>query len=257
MMVSALELRIALVLVALLVVIVFYVWYRANRKDVVTNSVTQENEDFSSDIEDFLTMPERNAKEDFPDDLRSEFQTVSKELREEKTNKRVKAANHSRLDKEEKKEVKETPQADKELLIVMHVVAKPQSDFTGPMVKKMMLELDLQFGEMGAYHFNIDRLGEKKSVYFVLNMFNPGSFEPKAMADFKTRGLTLILQLPGPEDSLKSFNIMSEHAQRLAIFLNGDLLDQDHNQMTAQALTHYKEQVQLFGLRASRISTRT
>jgi FtsZ-interacting cell division protein ZipA len=62
------------------------------------------------------------------------------------------------------------------------------------------------------------------------------------------------LQLPGPEDELKSFNIMVEHAQRLAAFLNGDLLDEDHNPITKQIITMYKEQVQLFGLRATRQS---
>jgi FtsZ-interacting cell division protein ZipA len=63
------------------------------------------------------------------------------------------------------------------------------------------------------------------------------------------------LQLPGPEESLKSLNIMLEHAQRLATFLNGDLLDTNQSPLTNQAISHYKEQVQLFGLRASRAAT--
>ena len=75
------------------------------------------------------------------------------------------------------------------------------------------------------------------------------------MADLETRGLTLVLQLPGPEDALKSYNIMCEHAQRLATFLNGDLLDQDQNAITTQAISHYKEQVQLFGLRVGKLSS--
>jgi len=140
------------------------------------------------------------------------------------------------------------------LLMIMHVVAKQGAYFTGPMIKQMMTELDLHFGEMGAFHFSVDRLGKKQSIYCILNMFQPGSFDIQHMAGLETRGLTMVLQLPGPEDCLKSYNIMCEHAQRLATFLNGDLLDQDHNIMTTQAITHYKEQVQLFGLRVGRSS---
>ena len=85
-------------------------------------------------------------------------------------------------------------------------------------------------------------------------MIKPGVFDMEAMDAFETRGLTMILQLPGPEDELKSFNIMVEHAQRLAAFLNGDLLDEDHNMLSKQSISLHKEQVQLFGLRATRKS---
>lgn len=253
MTVSALELRIALIVVALIVVIVFYVWYRASSKDYVNNSVTQDDQPFDTDMEDFLTMPERDAKEELPDDLRFEFQGVSKQLRDEKLNARVQAAQLQRHEKQPSStDILDSD--NKELLMIMHVVAKQGAYFTGPMIKQMMTELDLHFGEMGAFHFSVDRLGKKQSIYCILNMFQPGSFDIQHMAGLETRGLTMVLQLPGPEDCLKSYNIMCEHAQRLATFLNGDLLDQDHNIMTTQAITHYKEQVQLFGLRVGRSS---
>jgi len=253
MSVSALELRVALIVVALIVVIVFYVWYRASSKDYVNNSVTQEDQPFDSDMEDFLTMPERDAKEELPDDLRFEFEGVSKQLRDEKLNARVQAAQQQqRHEKKPSSSMDALDSEDKELLMVMHVVAKQGAHFTGPMITQMMAELDLHHGEMGAFHYCVDRLGKKQSIYCVLNMFQPGSFDIQQMADLETRGLTMVLQLPGPEDCLKSFNIMCEHAQRLATFLNGDLLDQDHNIVTTQAITHYKEQVQLFGLRVGR-----
>ena len=253
MTVSALELRIALIVVASIVVIVFYVWYRASSKDYVNNSVTKDDQPFDTDMEDFLTMPERDAKEELPDDLRFEFQGVSKQLRDEKLNARVQAAQLQRHEKQPSS-TDILDSGNKELLMIMHVVAKQGAYFTGPMIKQMMTELDLHFGEMGAFHFSVDRLGKKQSIYCILNMFQPGSFDIQRMAGLETRGLTMVLQLPGPEDCLKSYNIMCEHAQRLATFLNGDLLDQDHNIMTTQAITHYKEQVQLFGLRVGRSS---
>ena len=96
-MISALELRIALIVVAVIVIIVFIVWYRANSKDIVANSITKQDQDFSADIEDVLTMPARDAKEDLPDDLRSEFQHVIPSLRAEKIRQRVPAAQQDRV----------------------------------------------------------------------------------------------------------------------------------------------------------------
>ena len=271
MLISALELRIALIVVAVVVIIIFIVWYRASNKEIIPNSVSEDEQALGSDIEDILTSPQRDAKEDLPDDLRSEFQHVSQSLREEKISQRVQAAKLERSAKQSKSGVGEqahsaaatrddsnpdlATQDTKQMLIILHVVAKQHSTFTGPMIKQMMTELDLEYGQMGAYHYNVDRLSKKHSVYCILNMFQPGSFDHANMADFTTRGLTLVLRLPGPEDSLKAFNIMCEHAHRLATFLNGDLLDQDHNPVTAQALSHYKEQVQLFGLKVGRLST--
>ena len=120
------------------------------------------------------------------------------------------------------------------------------------MIVRMMEELELEHGEMGVYHYYVQRFDTKSSVYCIANMIKPGTFDLQNIASLGTPGLSMILQLPGPEDGLKSFNIMLEHAQRIATFLNGDLLDQYRNPLTTQSISALKEQVQLFSLRADR-----
>ena len=252
-MVSAFELRIVLAIIAVVIIAAIYVWYRANAKHQPVDDLSANDLDLTKELDDIPVLVEVDDALGLPDDLRSEFQGVSKQLREETISKRVQEAKHGRATTaEQQAQLAASP--NKEMLVVFHVVAHESNVFTGPMITQMMSELDLEHGEMGVYHYNVERFNKKQSVYCVANMLKPGAFDIAAMDNFETRGLTLILQLPGPEDELKSFNIMVEHAQRLAVFLNGDLLDENRNSITKRSISLYKEQVQLFGLRATRQS---
>ena len=255
-MISAFELRVALAIVAVIIIAAIYIWYRTNTKDRVINDLAEGDLDLTEELDDIPSLADIDEALGLPDDLRSEFQGVSKELREETISKRVQEAKrvHQAASTEKTSNEIKTSSDGKQMIVVFHVVAREPEMFTGPMIAQMMSELDLEHGEMGAYHYNVQRLNKKHSMYCVANMLKPGTFDLDAMDTFSTPGLTLILQLPGPEDELKAFNIMTEHAQRLAAFLNGDLLDENRNPVSKQSISSYKEQVQLFGLRATRHS---
>ena len=253
---SAIELRLILIIIAVIVIAAIYIWYRSHSKDRITIANDYDEVDLTKELDEFVATQKQNEKVPLPDDLRSEFSGVSKELRDEALTRRKnddQAANPS-TSKSSRSTSTLDPNA-KEMVVVFHVVAREQEKFTGPMIMQMMSELDLEYGDMGVYNFNVERLNNKHSVYCVANMLKPGTFDIDHMERFTTPGLTFILQLPGPEESLKSLNIMIEHAQRLATFLNGELLDMDQSPLTNQAISQYKEQVQLFGLRASRTAT--
>ncbi len=248
---SAFELRIVLAIIAVIIIAAIYVWYRATSKDHIIEEIDIDELGLTEELDDIPSLVNDHKAESMPDDLRSEFQGVSKEMREETITKRVNEAKLAKANAIAKSSASDVNES-KELIFVCHVVAHEQQVFTGPMILKMMSDLELEHGDMGVFHYNIERFERKQSVYCVANMLKPGTFNIDEMAYFETRGLTLILQLPGPEDELKSFNIMIEHAQRLAAFLNGELLDENRNTMTKQSISQYKEQVQLFGLRATR-----
>ena len=256
-MVSAFELRVALVIVAIIIIGAIYIWYRANTKERYIDDLSANDLNLTEELDDIPSLADVDEALGLPDDLRSEFQGVSKQLREETISKRVQEAKrvHQEASQQHTSSAA-TPLATNatQMVVVFHVVAHEPEMFTGPMIEQMMSELELEHGEMGVYHYNVERLNKKQSVYCVANMLKPGIFDLQSMDSFETPGLTFILQLPGPEDELKSFNIMTEHAQRLAAFLNGDLLDENRNPVSKQSITSYKEQVQLFGLRATRQS---
>ena len=253
---SAVELRIILIVIAVIVIAAIYIWYRTHSKDRVTIANDYDEVDLTKELDEFVTTRALKENESLPEDLRTEFSDVSKEMRDETITKRVQEAQDKRAAATRSAQQASSfdPNA-KEMVVVFHVVAREPEKFSGPMIKQMMSELDLEYGEMGIFHLNVERFEKKQSIYCVANMLKPGTFDIDNMTQFSTPGLTFILQLPGPEESLKSLNIMIEHAQRLATFLNGELLDKDQSPLTNQAISHYKEQVQLFGLRASRAAT--
>ena len=252
-MVSVFELRVVLIIVSVIIIAAIYIWYRANSKDQVLDNIKLDELDLTAEVDDMPVLKEVADNETLPDDLRWQFQGVSKALRAETLARR--AQETSQTDRVSHNAPANPVIADsKQMLLVFHVVAPQASKFSGPVIAQMMSELGLEYGEMGAYHYNVERFDKKHSVYCIVNMLKPGSFALQTMEQFETRGLTLILQLPGPEDGLKSFNIMLAHAQRLAAFLNADLLDENHNPVSKQSISSYKEQVQLFGLRATRQS---
>lgn len=244
---SATELRITLLVAAIIIVAVMYVWYRANSKDGFSNDISNRDDNFEKDLKNIPQFDQQDDGELLPDDLRSEFQNVSQELRQETIAKRIQ---ESKSEPRETVASKVAAATSSEMLVIFHVVARQGEKFTGPMITRMMAELELEYGELGIYHYHVERLNKKHSMYCVANMVKPGNFDLNAMEGFTTRGLTMIMQLPGPEDGLKAFNIMVEHAQRLSAYLNGDLLDEDRNPLTKQTISLYKERVQLFSLRA-------
>lgn len=246
---SSFELRIALIIVAVVVIAVMYIWYRVNSKDNTDVSIGMQEPDAKDNLKDIPSFVENDDQELLTEDLRSEFQDVSQALRQEAITKRrqefsSKTTVRSALSNEDP--------AAKDMLVVINVSARTPGKFTGPMIARMMEELELEYGEMGIYHYYVQRFDKKTSVYCIANMVKPGTFDLQNMQAIVTPGLSMILQLPGPEDGLKALNIMLEHAQRIATYLNGDLLDQQRNPLTSQSISVLKEQVQLFSLRAGK-----
>ena len=139
---------------------------------------------------------------------------------------------------------------DSEKIVVLHVVAPAGEPFSWPVIEQMMMELELEHGDMAAYHLNVKLQDQEHSMYCVLNMVKPGTFDPESMDLFMTPGLIFMLRLPGPEDGLKAFNIMYDHACRFATFCNGEVLDDRRQLINDDTLTSLKEHVQLFSLRA-------
>lgn len=247
---SALELRLLMIVIGLLIIVVLYIWYRGSRNDDIVNIFEEDDETFLDDIPDFDAFDEQE-KVAVPDDMRDEFQGVSQELREQAIVKRQEARKaptiqgNTVVTKSRNEEID-----DNEKIVVIHVVAADGESFSGPVIEQMMAELELEYGDMGAYHCNVKLQDQAHSMYCVLNMFKPGTFDPENMDLFMTQGLIFILRLPGPEDGLKAFNIMYEHASRFATFCNGEVLDERRQSMTDDTLMSLKEHVQLFSLRA-------
>jgi cell division protein ZipA len=130
-----------------------------------------------------------------------------------------------------------------ELIIVVSVVAGEGKPFDGEALGKAFANNDLRFGDKGIFHRMMHRSGEDLSVFGIANMVKPGDFGDAGLLGFETPGITLFLQLPGPQDSLVAFDDFVQTAERLAVELGGQLRDEKHCVITHQTLMAMRDSI--------------
>jgi len=133
--------------------------------------------------------------------------------------------------------------ADRELLLVVSVVAAADEPFAGDALRKAFANNELQFGDKAIFHRLTRRDGEDVSVFGIANMVKPGDFGRGDLQDFSTPGISLFLQLPAAIDGLQAFDDFVHTAERLAVELGGRLQDRNHCVITHQALMQIRENI--------------
>ena len=135
------------------------------------------------------------------------------------------------------------PPAMPDKVISLYVMAPPGVPFRGSFLMEAMGEAGLEFGDMQIFHCLQRHNGRDQVLFSVANMLEPGTFDPRAMDDFSTRGLVLFLQLPAPIDAIKAFDAMVAAARSLATSLEGSVYDANHSVLTRQTISHLREDV--------------
>ena len=254
-----LELRIALLLIGFGVIVALYFLGRSKRAE----HQREDNEfDFSSnDLPDPLEIDqpleldedlvsEKNQISDVGNDLSSllrEDIAESPRIRVPKDRPSF-SQQPSLLDEEPE------PLELEEKLVVLHVMARRPQKFNGYGIEDITKELDLELSDKQIFDKNVERFSGKKALYHMVNIVKPGTFDKHSMDEFETPGLSFILNLPGPEEGLRAFNIMLEDAKKFAERLNGDLLDESRSHLSPQMTAHLQEDIQLFSLKNPRVA---
>ena len=137
-----------------------------------------------------------------------------------------------------------------ESIHIISVVAADEQTFSGDALQKAFDNNELQHGDKGIFHRLVRQDNEDQSVYALANMVKPGDFGNGDLRGFSTPGVTLILQLPGPMESIEAYDDFVQTVERLAVELGGQLRDQKHCLITHQALMQKREQLAAIQLRA-------
>ena len=131
-------------------------------------------------------------------------------------------------------------------VLVINVIARDSNGFNGADLLEVLMACDVRFGEMNIFHRHEGREGQGPVQFSVANLVKPGTFDPEHMREFYTPGVSMFLQLPGPDDPMLAFQCMAETANCLVKNLQGEMRDQDHSVLTPQTLEHYRERVRDF-----------
>ena len=128
------------------------------------------------------------------------------------------------------------------MILQINVVAKDEA-FEGLDIMRSVQGLNLAAGEMQIFHRR-DGANHNGSVLFSMaSMVEPGVFPLESMETFKTPGLSLFAQIPGPQDGLTVFSEMLSAAETLAKELDGEMQDETHSRLTKQTIEHLRSQI--------------
>ncbi|MBK5964891.1 cell division protein ZipA [Thiocystis minor] len=141
------------------------------------------------------------------------------------------------------------------LLIQVSVSARRQP-FQGPALLDVAESCGLHPGEMDIFHC-LDEFDDETRVYFSMaNMVKPGTFPFDEMEDFSTPGLMLFAQLDGHPEDMTILDEMIAAARKLAISLDGDVLDDSRRSLTVKKQDEMRKAVFNHQLHWSRTAQR-
>ncbi len=128
-------------------------------------------------------------------------------------------------------------------VLMLHVVSRGESGFSGDDILQVLLAYNLRFGDMDFFHRHEQAAGRGAVQFSVANMLQPGVFDIDNMSSFTTKGLIFFVSLPGPRDMMGAFELMLETAQGVAEHLGGDVLDESRSATTRQTLEHMRQRI--------------
>ena len=124
-----------------------------------------------------------------------------------------------------------------ETVLVLNILAREGSSLSGNGINSIALANDMVFGDMNIYH-RMDDSGQ--SVFSLVNMVKPGSFDPSTIDELKTPGITLFLQLPGPFKASAVFDEMLHTARHMSDMLEAHLCDRSRQPLTESVVEEYR-----------------
>ncbi|MFN4289482.1 MAG: cell division protein ZipA [Permianibacter sp.] len=126
-------------------------------------------------------------------------------------------------------------------VIALMVLASDGQFFKGSDLVPCMLEHDLRFGEMDIFHRHADASGQGAVLFSVANALKPGTFDPDNMDNFSSPGISMFMQLPGPQDPRAAYNLMLATAEQIAHAMGGEVRDASRRPLSTEARLRHQE----------------
>ena len=148
----------------------------------------------------------------------------------------------------------ELPAGMEPLIINLTVMAPQDMSFDPHYLKQTLDDSGMSHGEMNIYHYyrrpkSDLRPNRGQRLFSIANMVEPGYFDSRDINTYRTPGLALFMQLPGPIDGVLAFEKMHQMGEMLARRLSGILCDDKRNKITQQSITHIKDEISEYNLR--------
>ncbi len=133
-----------------------------------------------------------------------------------------------------------------EKVIALHLMPKAGEMFSAIDFVGAVQAEGLKFGRFDIFHrfADPDTANDNTPALFSLaNMIKPGTFSLLDLEKQQFKGASMFLVLPGPDDAVAAFADMLATGRRLAVTLDGQLLDSHGTQLSRQSASHLREDI--------------
>lgn len=134
-------------------------------------------------------------------------------------------------------------------LVALIVAPTEETDILGPQLHAALASQGLKFGEGEVYHRHIGG----RIVYSVSSLLKPGKLIPAEAENFSTKGLTVVLNLPGPVTPTVAFDDMLSTTRAIATALKLEIFDARRERVTDEVGKRLRGDVEDWA-RAARIA---
>ncbi len=129
---------------------------------------------------------------------------------------------------------------DWNMVITFTIMAVKDHKFSGKDIKFALESQQLQYGDLQLFH----RLTtQKKTLFSVANILDPGVFDLQNINTLSTPGILIFAKLPGPINGLSLFDELLETSRSLSVKLSGVLCDDSRQPITDEALETMRNRI--------------
>lgn len=140
----------------------------------------------------------------------------------------------------------ERPELQPNQIIILHITARFGQQFSGEEIIQALEQLGFQFGKMNIFHhYGLDGVKSEHPLFSVVNMVEPGHFNPDTIERLSTPGISLFLCLPAPVGAERVFDFMLSIASQLAALLDGEVRSENHKLLDKAAIAAIKNRIKL------------
>lgn len=135
------------------------------------------------------------------------------------------------------------PTAEQAQVIQLAILPTEGCLLSGPALLDAFTKLDLEFGEMGIFHYYERQEGDETQCFHVANILEPGTFPVGSMSDFESTGIILFFQVNASTHPESAFDSMLNTARELSQMLNASLVDNEMKELTLNKIEAIQSQL--------------
>ena len=124
--------------------------------------------------------------------------------------------------------------SEEDALVTFHLSAVESRPYQGYELLQAILSTGFRYGEMNIFHRYEKKTNKGATLFSLVSSEKPGTFDLPNMAVFKTRGLSLFMDLNKVPEPMKAFEMMLHAAGQLTDDLGGRVLNANRELLTKE-----------------------